>query len=59
MCENIAIIHSGKNNSDIEKDIVIAEVGKPKKVFGGYNGMNTLTAVIGLVYPVSYVSKLG
>ena len=59
ICENIAIIHSGKNNSDIEKDSVISEVGKPKNVFEGYNGRNTLIAVSGLDYPVSHVSKLG
>lgn len=59
ICENIAIIHAGRNNSDIEKDSVIAEVGKPKNVFEGYNGRNTLIAVSGLDYPVSYVSKLG
>ena len=59
VCEHISIIHSGKNNSDIEKDVVIAEVGKPKNVFEGYNGRNTLVAVSGLDYPVSHVMKLG
>jgi len=59
ICENIAIIHAGKNNSDIEKDSVIAEVGKPKNVFEGYNGRNTLVAISGLDYPVSHVSNLG
>lgn len=59
ICENIAIIHAGRNNSDIEKDSIIAEVGKPKNVFEGYNGRSTLVAVSGLDYPVSYVAKLG
>jgi len=59
VCEHISIIHAGRNNSDIEKDIVIAEVGKPKNVFEGYNGRNTLIAVSGLDYPVSHVMKLG
>lgn len=59
ICEHIAIIHAGRNNSDIEKDVVIAEVGKPKNVFEGYNGRNTLVAVSGLDYPVSHVAKLG
>lgn len=59
VCENIAIIHSGRNNSDIQKENVIAEVGKPKNVFEGYNNKNTLVAVSGLDYPVSYVKKLG
>lgn len=59
ICENIAIIHAGRNNSDIEKDSIIAEVGKPKNVFEGYNGRNTLVAVSGLDYPVSHVSRLG
>ena len=59
ICENIAIIHAGKNNSDIEKDSIISEVGKPKNVFEGYNGRNTLIAVSGLDYPVSHVSRLG
>lgn len=59
ICEHIAIIHAGRNNSDIEKDGIIAEVGKPKNVFEGYNGRNTLVAVSGLDYPVSHVTKLG
>ena len=59
VCENIAIIHSGRNNSDIQKENVIAEVGKPKNVFEGYNNKNTLVAVSGLDYPVSHVMKLG
>lgn len=59
ICENIAIIHAGRNNADIEKDSIIAEVGKPKNVFEGYNGRSTLVAVSGLDYPVSHVTKLG
>ena len=59
ICENIAIIHAGPNNSDIMKDIIIAEVGKPKNVFEGYNGRSTLVAISGLNYPVSYISSLG
>lgn len=59
ICENIAIIHAGRNNADIEKDSIIAEVGKPKNVFEGYNGRSTLVAVSGLNYPVSHVAKLG
>lgn len=59
ICEHIAIIHAGRNNSDIEKDVVIAEVGKPKNIFEGYNGRSTLVAVSGLDYPISYVSSLG
>lgn len=59
ICEHISIIHAGRNNSDIEKEAIIAEVGKPKNVFEGYNGRNTLIAVSGLDYPISYVSNLG
>lgn len=59
ICENIAIIHAGRNNVDIEKDKIIAEVGKPRNVFEGYNGRSTLVAVSGLDYPVSHVTKLG
>ena len=59
ICENIAIIHAGRNNSDIEKDSIIAEVGKPKNVFEGYNVRTTLVADSGLDYPVSHVTKLG
>ena len=59
ICENIAIIHAGKNNSDIDKESIIAEVGKPKNVFEGYNGRNTLVAISGLDYPVTFVSDLG
>ena len=59
VCENIAIIHSGRDNSDIDKANIISEVGKPKNVFEGYNGRNTLIAVSGLDYPVSHIEKLG
>lgn len=59
VCENIAIIHSGKDNSDITASEVIAEVGKPDNVFEGYNGRSTLVVASGLSYPVSYVRKLG
>lgn len=59
VCENVAIIHAGRNNSDIGKDSIIAEVGKPKNVFEGYNCKSTLIAVSGLDYPVSHVAKLG
>lgn len=59
ICENIAIIHAGRNNSDIDKESIIAEVGKPRNVFEGYNGRNTLVAISGLDYPVSFVSSLG
>lgn len=60
VCENIGIIHAGNNDKDIEKSVVISEVGKPKNVFEGFNnGKSTLIAVSGLDYPVSHVSKLG
>lgn len=59
VCENIGIIHAGRDNSDIEKANVISVVGKPKNVFEGYNGRNTLIAVSGLNYPVSHIEKLG
>lgn len=59
VCENIAIIHCGKDNSDIKASDVIAEVGKPVNVFEGYNGKSTLVVASGLSYPVSHVRKLG
>lgn len=60
VCENIGIVHAGNNDSDIDKSSIIAEVGKPKNVFEGYNnGNSTLIVVSGLDYPVSHVSKLG
>lgn len=59
VCENIGIMHAGKNNRDITSDMVIAEVGKPRNVFEGYNARNTLISVSGLDYPVTHVSKLG
>lgn len=59
ICENVGIIHAGKDNSDINASTVIAEVGKPANVFEGYNGRSTLIAVSGLSYPVSHVRKLG
>ena len=59
VCENIAIIHAGNNNKDVTASDVIAEVGKPSNVFEGYNGKQTVIAVSGLTYPVSYINKLG
>lgn len=59
ICENIAIIHAGQGNSDIEKGIIIAEVGKPKNVFEGYNSRSTLVAISGLNYPISHIRSLG
>ena len=59
ICENIAIIHAGQGNSDIGKDIIIAEAGKPQNVFEGYNGRSTLVAISGLNYPISHILSLG
>ena len=59
ICEHIAIIHAGKDNKDLGVNTVIAETGKPRNVFEGYNGRSTLVAVSGLDFPVSHVSKLG
>ena len=59
-CGNIAIIHSGKDNSDIEADSVVSEVGKAYNIFQGYNnGKSTLIAVSGLDYPVTHIRQLG
>ena len=59
-CGNIAIVHSGNDNSDIEVDSVIAEVGKPFNIFEGYNnGNSTLISVSGLDYPVAHIKQLG
>ena len=59
ICEHIAIIHAGNDSSDLKPEIVIAETGKPRNVFEGYNGRSTMVAVSVLDYPVSHVSKLG
>lgn len=59
ICENIGIIHSKNDKSDIDSEDVIAEVGKPDNVFEGFNGRKTIIAASGLDYPVSHVKKLG
>ena len=59
VCENIAIIHAGKDNSDIKASEIIAEVGKSANVFEGYNNGRSLVVVSGLTYPISHVRKLG
>lgn len=59
ICENIGIIHAWNDNKDIESEMIISEVGKPKNVFQGYNGRSTLIVISGLDYPVSHVAKLG
>lgn len=59
-CGDIAIIHSGKDNSDIKAEVIISEVGKAYNVFEGYNnGKSTLLAVSGLNYPVTHIKQLG
>lgn len=57
ICENIGIIHSKNDKSDIDSEDVIAEVGKPDNVFEGFNGRKTIIAASGLDYPVSHVKK--
>ena len=54
ICENIAIIHAGRNNSDIEKDSIIAEVGKPKNVFEGFIFFLSIPAS----FPIKYICSL-
>jgi hypothetical protein len=57
ICGNIGIIHSGRNDVDI--DAVIAEVGKPLNISEGWGGKNTLIAVSGMTYPINHISRLG
>lgn len=61
ICENVAVVHVGNDNKDIEESMVVSEVGKPQNVFEGYNndGDGTLIAVSGLSYPLTHVRKLG
>lgn len=60
ICEDIAVVHSGVDDSDITVENVIAEFGKPFNIFEGYNnGNSTLICVNGLEYPVSHIKQLG
>ncbi len=60
ICGDIAIVHSGSDNSDIEVNEMIVEFGKPFNIFEGYNnGTSTLICVNGLDYPVSHIKQLG
>ncbi len=60
ICGDIAIVHSGADDSDITIDNVIAEFGKPFNIFEGYNnGNSTLICVNGLDYPVTHIKQLG
>lgn len=57
---DIAVVHSGSDDSDISIDNVIAEFGKPFNIFEGYNnGNSTLICVNGLDYPVTHIKQLG
>lgn len=59
-CGDIAIVHSGRDNSDIEVGTIVSEVGKAYNVFEGYNnGKSTLIAVSGLDYPITHIKQLG
>lgn len=60
ICGDIAVVHSGNDDSDITVDSVIAEFGKPFNIFEGYNnGNSTLICVNGLEYPVGHIKQLG
>lgn len=60
VCGDIAVVHSGDDDSDIKVNNVIAEFGKPFNVFEGYNnGNSTLICVNGLGYPVTHIKQLG
>lgn len=60
ICGDIAVVHSGSDNSDITVEDVITEFGKPFNVFEGYNnGNSTLVCVNGLDYPVTHIKQLG
>ncbi len=60
VCGDIAVVHSGVDDSDIAVESVIAEFGKPFNIFEGYNnGNSTLICVNGLEYPVSHIKQLG
>lgn len=60
ICGDIAVVHSGADDSDIAVENVIAEFGKPFNIFEGYNnGNSTLICVNGLDYPVTHIKQLG
>jgi cell division GTPase FtsZ len=59
VCGNIAVVHAGQNNTDIDVNAIVSEVGKPYNYFEGYNGGSTMIAVSGLSYPVSHIRQLG
>lgn len=60
ICGDIAVVHSGTDDSDITVENVITEFGKPFNIFEGYNnGNSTLICVNGLDYPVSHIKQLG
>lgn len=60
ICGDIAVVHSGSDDSDIAVENVIAEFGKPFNIFEGYNnGNSTLICVNGLDYPVTHIRQLG
>lgn len=60
ICGDIAVVHSGSDDSDITVENVIAEFGKPFNIFEGYNnGNSTLICVNGLDYPVTHNKQLG
>lgn len=60
ICGDIAVVHSGADDSDITVGDMIAEFGKPFNIFEGYNnGNSTLICVNGLEYPVSHIKQIG
>lgn len=59
LCGHIGIIHKDGTESDIKLEKLITEFGKPLNSFEGYNAIDTLVAVSGLSYPVTYIKALG
>lgn len=60
ICGDIAVVHSGSDDSDITVENMIAEFGKPFNIFEGYNNGNSiLICVNGLDYPVTHIRQLG
>ena len=59
LCGHIGIIHRNGNDSDIKLSKLVTEFGKPLNSFEGYNSIDTLVAISGLSYPVTYIKTLG
>ena len=58
ICGNIAVLHKGDDESDIEISDIAKVVGNPINSFEGFNAEETLVVISGLTYPMTLIKDI-